>query len=313
MAGLILLLLILLYPGWSQVFESIRQVPLTLFMVLALLQMITILLSSYIWYALLKREIPFIKVLTTYLTGSLLESITPAIKLGGEAVKVYLFSRLSSISYLDLMTILMAQKYISLLPFLLLSLLVLVPALFLYSLPPALYLSLLLLGLLFFIFFLPRERGHKREEKWSRLPGFLKTIASARKRWPSVMSCRERRELLLVSTSIWLLYPVKIFLVARSLAAITDPIHSTISTFSAYIISMIPLLPGGLGTFEGSLAFFFTLTGNPHTEGLAIALTARLITFYLPLIFSIFALLYILPKIHGHGLRLKPIQGGMNG
>lgn len=312
LAVLLLVGFILLYPGWSHVFATLLEISLSLIIVLSLLQALTILLSTYIWYSLLKGEIPFIQVLGAYLTGSFMESVTPAVKLGGELVKVYLFSKLSSRSSQELLQILFCQKYISLLPFIILCLLLLIPAFFLYSLPLIVYISLFVVSLIFFVVF---YHGEKRDEvEWSsKLFNPLKKIVLARENWSSILSNTERKRLLLVSTLIWFFYPVKVFLVAKSLQALTDPIHSTISTFSAYSISMIPLLPGGLGSFEGSLAYFFTLNGNPSSKGLAIALTSRLFTFYLPLILSSIAAILILQRISPKTLRLKTMQGGMNG
>lgn len=311
-ASLFLLALILRYPNWSHVFATLSNLSLSIFIALFLLQTTTILLSVYIWHSLLKREISFCQVLRIYLTGSFMESITPAVKLGGELVKVYLFSKLSSLSSQELMKILFFQKYVSLLPFMALCILALIPGFFFYSLPPLVYIALFVSCLLFSLFFF-QKKNREGEERGSWLPSPLKKIAQARENWSSIQSASQRRRLLLISTMIWLLYPAKVYLVAKSLQALTDPLHSSISTFSAYVISMIPLLPGGVGSFEGSLAFFFTLSGNPYTKGLAIALTSRLITFYFPLIVSSLAAISMLHRMGPKALQLKSIEGGMHG
>lgn len=307
LAALGLLLCLYFFPHWGEVFRILKGIPPYCILILSLLQFITLLIGTNLWYVLMKRELPYSRVLSIYLTGSLVESITPAVKLGGEAVKVYLFHHYSSLSYRDLGAIFWAHKYITLLPFLLLGGLLLIPLSMNQLLPRTFYLTFLFFLLLFFLLFLPRKKEHGRKQL---LPKFGQELLLARHQWRETLSSRERRKLLLLSFCMWLLYPVKIFLVAQALKAQTHLLHSAQATFSAYLVGMIPLLPGGIGTFEGSLAYLFTRSGNPYPLGLAVALTARLFTFYLPLIPSALTALFLLYRAGKGPGSIKLVQGG---
>ena len=57
----------------------------------------------------------------------------------------------------------------------------------------------------------------------------------------------------------------------------------TIAFFVAYLVSMLPLFSGGLGSFEGSMALLLLLGGITPAEGLAAALLSRVITYWFPL------------------------------
>jgi hypothetical protein len=64
-------------------------------------------------------------------------------------------------------------------------------------------------------------------------------------------------------------------------------------TYTAYLISMVPLLPGGLGSFEATMVMMFSLYGLNPAEGLAVALISRLVTYWFPLGLSAFAAVFL--------------------
>lgn len=298
--GIIIIFFLITSPKWGEVFQELMKIPRSLFLSLFLLQILSILLMAYLWYLIVKKEIPFYQVLAIYLTGSFVESVTPGMKIGGEMVKFYLLKEYSSFSKKELLSLFLAQKYITLFPFILIYGLGLLFS-FKYPLPVIFYGAFLAFLLLFYLVFFYNKNS-------LFLSSTLKKLSSARKGWQESIPSQTQRKLLLISTSIWLLYPVKIYLVALNLGAVTGPIHTLISTFSAYLVSMIPFLPGGVGTFEGSLAYLFTRRTNPYELGLAISLTARLFTFFLPLIFSAIITFFLLAKQP----LFKSIKGGLH-
>jgi len=99
--------------------------------------------------------------------------------------------------------------------------------------------------------------------------------------------------LIAVSALIWLLYPVKVFLVTGMLDLKISVPAVAIITFTAYLVSMIPLLPGGLGSYEGTVVLMFAFFGIGPAEGLAVALISRLITFWIPLFWSAASAFYL--------------------
>lgn len=99
--------------------------------------------------------------------------------------------------------------------------------------------------------------------------------------------------MILVSALVWALYPAKVYVVTRMLGVEVDAFFIITATFIPYLISMLPLLPGGLGSFEGSMALLFAAQGATVAEGLAVALLTRTATFWLPLLMSTIAAAYL--------------------
>ncbi len=99
-----------------------------------------------------------------------------------------------------------------------------------------------------------------------------------------------------VAFIIWAFYPVKVYLVANILGYQLNPVIVIIATFTAYLVSMVPLLPGGLATFEGTLALVLAYEGLAAHEAFSIALMTRVITFWIPLFISAIPAIYYINK-----------------
>jgi len=135
------------------------------------------------------------------------------------------------------------------------------------------------------------EQASSPMRKWiSKAALFL---GQARTSAAGLLSAGQTTGVLLVSLLIWIFYPLKVYLVCYFLNIEVSLVIIGLATLSAYMISMVPLLPGGLGTYEGGMAMFFTLGGLSPAEGLAIALVSRLTTFWFPLVLSAMASLVI--------------------
>ncbi|WP_291323805.1 flippase-like domain-containing protein [Desulfonatronospira sp.] len=275
--------------------------------VLFTLQLATLLASAWIWYFLLNRQsgIPFYSVFLVNQAAGLIESLTPSVKLGGEAAKVYLFRQRTGQSYQDLAGTLLVHKFITMAPFVVLCLVLVLPALFMFDLPVYFYLSLgALTALCAGLGLLCYGKNGKTEKDKSqkslpgpKAPGGLEPLKKAASRIAlflqqsrlsasRLLSTRQTLATMFVSLTIWVFYPVKVYLACTFLGLDVHPIIICLATLFAYMVSMVPLLPGGLGTYEGSMALFFTLGGLTPAEGLAVALLSRLTTFWFPLLIS---------------------------
>jgi uncharacterized protein (TIRG00374 family) len=98
-----------------------------------------------------------------------------------------------------------------------------------------------------------------------------------------LLSRRKRLAFLALSSIVWVLYPVKVLLVTQMLGMEMEFVDIATATYAAYLVSMLPLLPGGLGSFEATMALILSAKGMSFSEGLAVALLTRLVTFWLPL------------------------------
>lgn len=309
--------------GWENIKITFLKVNLYWLLALFLLQIITLMMIAYRWHYLLRKlynKISFWKTFNIFLAGSFVESVTPSSKLGGETVKAFLFKRHTSLSYQQLTAILLLDKYFSLLPFALLCILILLWSIFSMQLPWQLYfiLPILCVFVITAVRFYHSIDCQSEDKVISKIKKNLSTQGSKKndlltlitqkiKRTQTfirgsihysrqLVSARERRCLIMFSLFIWVLYPLKIYMVVYMLNLNTDVISVSIATYIAYLVSIIPLLPGGLGSYEGIMAFMFTHFDLSFAEGISIALLSRLVTFWFPLFLSVGATTYLTLK-----------------
>ncbi len=294
----------------DELLQMISEINPVFLLGLFLLQTFTLLLVSYQWHFMFKNneyDISFHEVFTIHMAGKFVESVTPSSKFGGETAKVYLFRKKIGRSYQDIVSFLLAHKYISLLPFLILSLIFLVTASIQFSLPRLVYISFIAMVLLFVMLFALLFWGQKKydyESDRSKKHGIFITITDKIKRGieflhesasgvEKILSRAQRNKLFVISFLIWILYPIKIYLVAASLNFEIGLLLPIIATYSAYLVSMLPITPGGLGTFEGTMASIFMISELSFTEGMTIALLSRSVTFWFPLFLSAICTTYL--------------------
>lgn len=294
------------YFGWEEVISAVGEAGPLLMGVLFLMQLLTLALIAFRWYYLLNKNslnISFGRVFAINMAGNYIESITPSVKLGGEAAKVYLLRRHTRNSYTSLAGMMLTIKYYSLMPFLVLSGMLLGLAAFQYELPGISFMAFLFLVVFFIVVAWIHHRGgvsdHDNEtspvsgkgrakdsfvrKKSGAIAGFVRK-ASAHSR--SIARAEDKVVLLIVSAIVWVMYPAKVYLVASMLGLDIGPVTVAVITFTSYLIGLLPLLPGGLGIFEGSMVFMFMLMGFALEEGLAVTLISRLVTYWFPLLLS---------------------------
>lgn len=325
--GIALLALLVLVVGGEEIRPALTGLSSRQLTALLLIQVVTLTLGSYQWYYLLKKRAgatSFGQVLAIHLCGNFVESVTPAGRLGGEAAKVYLFQRVTRLPYDQLAGLLAVRKYVSMLPFFALCALSLTLSLRSMPLPPVVYGAFLLLAAGFALACrLWLHLGRREPERsgvgvggWlprvigqglRRAAAFLRHASASSQ---GLLSRRERRVLMLPSLLIWLLYPATVYLAGRFLGYGLAAGPAFMGAYSAYLIGLVPLFPGGLGTFEGGMTFVLSGLGLSPAQGLAIALVTRLATYWFPLALSAAATGLVLAGGHVPGLRGAILAGG---
>ncbi|MDF0589764.1 lysylphosphatidylglycerol synthase transmembrane domain-containing protein [Candidatus Methanocrinis natronophilus] len=309
-AGALLITIAAVIIGLDDISRILGRItPLELALLTAL-QLFTIFLTSYIWFFLLKQKTAAVSIFNVFLinmAGVFVESVTPSAKIGGETMKIYLMRRESSLSYQDLTSIMIVSKFYSLLPFLIISLLTLGSALLFVTLPPVVYAAFLGLAIIICLiglfFSLHRVRGGRLVQAVRKIgtphhhPISVKILgklaaahaflsdASATSR-TLITNPHNGAYLFLLGFIVWAFYPVKVYLVAAMLGYEISLMLVIIATYTAYLVSMIPLLPGGLLTFEGSMVLVLVSGGLILPEAFSIAIMARVVTFWIPLLIS---------------------------
>ena len=260
------------------------------------LQVMTQLLINFQWYWLGKISgfsLSFWKVLEINCRGSCIEAIAPGVKAGGEITRVVLLSRVLEGSKKKALFLVGQQKMFSLSAFFLLLLVSVNTAVFeidggIRNVFNKTGVFLLGLGIVIFGF--------------SKIfsPGFkfpLTKAARGRKYFfghplKGGMGQIQVLGMAFLSLVIWLIYPAKLYLLVRSLIPGASYFFLSAATLLSYLAGLLPIFPGGVGGFEGVMAYFLTVQGLGFSEALAVALVFRFITFWLVVIVSTL-LLYV--------------------
>lgn len=318
--GILIITAAVIFIGWEDIYQIMSRMNVYQLVLMIPLQLITLFLSAFLWFYLIKQKskrISLFNVFCINLAGSFVESITPSVKIGGETLKMYLLHKRTSLPYSEIAALTVVNKFYSLLPFLIIAFLTLCAALIAFNLPVFVYLAfvgLLIFFSLFLIFFnyqkLPIENfiikigvsGEKSRslilekagEKTRKLHNFL---AAASQNSREIVTAFQQKVLVFTTSFvIWAFYPVKVYLISFMLGYQLNPVIVITAIYTAYLVSMIPLFPGGLATFEGSLALVLTSEGLSSPEAFSIALMVRLITFWIPLAISAAFTIYLIPK-----------------
>ncbi|AUG58004.1 hypothetical protein HVS_10545 [Acetivibrio saccincola] len=298
---------------YKLMFDNITKISLRALSVICFLQLFTILLINLQWIHLAKAsglKIKFKDIFHVNMYGTIAESITPSVKAGGEFLKAYILKDKFNVPYSKGSALIVLQKTISMIVFLFMN--ILATILFLYYVShkenhfKILILSLLFLFLLIFLLVfsiinpkimvgIASKIPFIRKKHINKLDGGLTTFKNTIKK-----AFKQKRVLfyqLVLSLIIWNLFPLKAYLVCVYLSIDISYIPILAITYLTYMIGMVPLLPGGLGSFEASAVLFLSSMGVAAYESLAFALIFRFVTFWFVFLASgIYVLLY---KISG--------------
>ena len=316
---LIILVLCYLYfiVGIDELLSTLTRLDPGLFFFLATLQMITQILLAYRLQLLiraLKYRIGFMKLFAIHLAGALVENITPAAKAGSEPARVYLLHK-EGILLKDAFTVTLVGKYVDMIPFTVLLLLsytylatqFILPAPLIVAIQASIVLIIFLgtSGVIFLyrnekiavkilrnamkiLHFFTAKRAKNRERHAVQVQVQVQLDAEAEaavknfKR--SLFNIVQDKAVLTISLSasiiVWLLYPLKIYVIFYTLG--TDISFGIVAcvTFLAYLVGLIPLLPGGLGIYEGSAIALYSILGISLADATVAVIIGRLFTFW---------------------------------
>ncbi len=302
--GLGLLTALLATTEWNTVVDTFRILSPMQILVLVLMQLLTILLISTQWWSVashLGMKLSLLRIIEMNMAGTFFESVTPAVKTGGEAYKVY-YLRQRGESVPRGSALVAAQKIISFLAFMGVTILAfLVVAftrggyegtngIFLRLLAGfALFLALILLIGAFFL------RKKEISPSKSRFKNKLASLQDEFKTTLRPLKGKPEKHCIhfALGFMIWSLYGLKTFYLVHSFGFDLSVFESALVTFSAYIVALIPFTPGGLGTFEGTFYLLMPRFGMAAGAAMAIALTLRLVTFWFQLALSTMVMVFI--------------------
>lgn len=302
------LILLLLNTNLSKIIENIKFIPLRIFIFTLFLQIITILTIGVQWKSIiditgLTRK--FYNVLKVNLKGNIFDAITPGSKVGGELVRIYEIKNNLDISFNNSIVILGLQKSISIFSILSLGL---ISLLFFYKDRDKVFINknyyyillfVLLLGLLFILAFILNPIKIKRIinkynfKKKDKVNNFLDVYIK------NIEKIKNNKKKLVfngvLGLFIWVLYAIKLVILVRIFTNDISLFKLGAITYISYLIGGIPLLPGGIGTFESALGGLLYISGLNMEESMVVAITFRFITFWFEFLIS--GIVILLDKI----------------
>ncbi|MCL2837677.1 MAG: flippase-like domain-containing protein [Oscillospiraceae bacterium] len=252
------------------------------------LQIISQILVNLQWCKIAKFAnvpISFRDMLYINAQGSVMDSITPGVKIGGEITRAVQMSRKCGIEKGQSAAIVATQKLFSISAFLLLCLLTV-------GFLQAQYTQYVVYGILALVVLI------------------LLAALFMPKRWRNIFAeqakfLRQNPKTSLMffglSLLIWLIYPVKMYILAAQFLPDVNIIYIAGITFVSYMVGMIPIFPGGLGGFEGTMTGLLLTLGFSVSGAALVAVLFRFITFWLVMILSFGFIAFC--KIRNRGAR----------
>lgn len=302
------LMVIAVRTDFGLLWAHAKAIPPALFLLLLCLQLVTQLALNYQWFRLCKTlglKASFMRLLVVNAYGTLMDAASPGEKVGGELARVVQLNNRMGFTTNQSTSLVTIQKSLSLSSLVILNMAAVITLSDQVPLLRAVPVRLLLIGILlalaallvYALFFtealnarVQSIRSEKKAARWVKqwMEDFTRDtriIGEKPKEWLMQF---------LLSLIIWALFPLKLYLIVSQSVRISLFVLFAI-TFISYFAAMIPLLPGGLGTFEAAMSGMLIAYSLSAEAAMAISLVFRFITFWFVVLVS--AVLIVLWKI----------------
>jgi len=299
---LIFLVLAVINLDMQSLLDGLRQIPVWAVAVLFGVQIITQLLINVQWHQIAKvfgSPLGFMRMLFINAQAEMIH-VAPAGHIGCDVFRAVQINKAGSITGEQAAAVVAIQKLFSLTAFFTIS----ITSITLFIgrvewlqgagfrfLLYGILLSILLL--LICVFIMPhklaqfmRKREKKPRFKWTeKLRGFL--LVSLGQAALIRSNRKLRLKLFVIAFTIWLVYPLKLYLLAFQIMPEINIIYITAATFLSYTVAMIPIFPAGLGGFEGTMVGLLLLIGFLQSDALVITVIFRFATFWFVVLMSL--------------------------
>ncbi|GFN34639.1 flippase-like domain-containing protein [Tepidimicrobium xylanilyticum] len=286
-----------------------RTISLKIVLLLLSLQIMTIMLLGIQWKLIIswiRKDIRFYDALKINLKGNIVDALSPGVKVGGELARVYEIKNALNMEMGEAILVVGLQKTLSITSFIFL---VIFSLIWLYIttagnnlyfrafLVPILVFLIILMGFIFFFLRIDLERTKKVLKKIrikdAKKEKIYNWVSQYRNNLNKMLENKGKFYFqLLLGISIWLLFAVKLAILIRGYNISIDFISAAAITYLTYIIGMLPLLPGGIGSFETSMVGLLALKGIEVGNGIAISVVFRFVTFWFEFLMSFLILFF---------------------
>jgi glycosyltransferase 2 family protein len=301
---------------FGRFFEAASRLTLEWLAVLVLVQAAVMFLTVLKWHVLIRRYgVSFGNVFKTSMIAWMVNNVTPASYVGGEAARAYIIGRLDKVKTEKAVATVLADLFLNIVPVLFLDAFAIVLVLRLsMDLRIAWFLAIvgifiialilssfsiilrrepsmrLFNGLIEFvgrIRFL-RERVRRVETGVDELfMGFHKGLKDA------MVDTKTLESALAMSFAVWALTLLRVYLVFIALGIPIDPEVLIIIYSVLILVGILPLLPGALGLWEWAGAGLFAFFGVPLESAVAVVVVDRLLFYWLPILAGLVTAMHV--------------------
>ncbi|MCL2203060.1 MAG: flippase-like domain-containing protein [Defluviitaleaceae bacterium] len=272
--------------GLAYGFRQMRTGALGLVFALQVVTQLLLALHGYMVARKAGMAVSFWGMLYVNSQGAVVDAITPGVKIGGEIARVVRLKHEAQATGEEAAAVVALQKIYSLGALGVILLPVLGYAMATLPLGVAFFVGAALwLVLLATVVFIPRKvRAWVEKLRPPRLRWMLwvrGVVLSALGHLTRVEKRRGAEVFYWIPPLIiWSLFPLKLYILAVGIYPGASMAHIFAITFVAYMVAMLPIFPGGLGGFEGSMAGLLVAIGFGAGSAVALTLVFRFVTFW---------------------------------
>ncbi|AEC51740.1 hypothetical protein PNA2_0825 [Pyrococcus sp. NA2] len=307
--GITLIGVLLWWAGIKDTLGLILRADLKFLLLATLMYCLAVLTWAIRWNTFLKGatiDVSFTKVLEGVFIGIFLNNITPGARTGGEAVKAIFIKRATSNgSYSRVFATVMADRILDVVP-----VIVLMTFAFLYAITLHTYIILIILGISVLLLFiaLALTTIFSLKENYA-LSILLRILRILKRLFPSKISATEevlkeklineirefkgtlvklaknRKKLastMICSFILWGADILKTYFIFLSLGGDVTLLQVLLVRMASMAISMVSIIPGGIGISEVVQSGLFLALGIEKTLAVSVTMVDRLISFWIP-------------------------------
>lgn len=308
--GGVLIWLLVANADFMAMWECMQEIPASTLLLLVGLQIFTQLLLGYQWHGIAKDVLGdsrFSHMLYIVCTGNIVEAITPGAKVGGEVTRLLYIKSECGCSTDKATNIILIQKSISmsvLMSICLASLLFIsgIVSQGISIMAQGLIVTCSVLLVVFMMVFL-----FQAKKLASLLDNYSHRWIVACNKWvhsyansTGLISKKHWYIQFFLSLIVWVLFPIKMAILCQSVGIELSFMLIIAITMTAYMMGMLPITPGGIGTFEGTMMGLLGIVGVSASVGMTMAIVFRVITFWFVIAVStLFVIVYRKKGKHG--------------
>lgn len=268
-----------------------------------ILQFATLALLAQRWGLIIKSldiTVPKRELFPMLLVGMMINNVTPSGRGGGEPVRAYMLSRSSESSVESAFATVIVDRALDTFPMLFLSIITIVSMIFFFELNISIIIALVTsvvvitsIFLLFMYMCINEAAGEKIVlwavkiiRKFKDYDNFEEKALEALSNFQYSFKLMIKDKKLgiygiLISCLSWALEIMRVYFVFCAFGVNTSIIIIAEVFIISCLLGIIPLLPGGLGTVDGTMVLLYSAAGITSSVSAAVTVVERLISFWM--------------------------------